>query len=98
MPAYPMLQTLFKNAAVKYYTSLNLDDEELKEKISNFTFESLRNSRRLNLLAKGKTVQEVMDMLGDKNYMSTYKFKKICFISLSWIWKWARHKKVLLYM
>lgn len=77
VPSYPMLQTLLKNAAKRYYeNNKNLTDEEKTEKINAFTFETLRNSRRLNLLAKGNTVQEVMDIIGDKNYMTTYRFKK----------------------
>lgn len=77
VPSYPMLQTLLKNAVKRYYeNNQNLSDEEAKEKINAFTFETLRNSRRLYLLAKGNTVQEVMDIIGDKNYMTTYRFKK----------------------
>lgn len=77
IPSYPMLQTLLKNAAKKYYENKkDLTDEEKVKKIDAFTFETLRNSRRLNLLAKGNTVQEVMDIIGDKNYTTTLRFRK----------------------
>ena len=75
-PSYPMLQTLLKNAAKKYYTEKGFDDKMVKNKVSNFTFETLRNSKRLYLLAQGYTVNQVMNIVGDKNYMSTCRFQK----------------------
>ena len=76
VPSYPMLQTLLKTAAKNYYTTKGLTGDELKQSIDSFTFETLRNSRRLYLLAQGNTVQEVMNIIGDKNYMTTYRFQK----------------------
>ena len=75
-PSYPMLQTLLKNAAKKYYETQDLDADDFKQKVNSFTFETLRNSRRLYLLAQGNTVQQVMNIIGDKNYMTTYRFQK----------------------
>lgn len=75
-PSYPMLQTLLKNTAKKYYTEKGFDDKIIKSKVSNFTFETLRNSKRLYLLAQGYTVNQVMNIVGDKNYMSTCRFQK----------------------
>lgn len=75
-PSYPMLQGLLKKASKKYYTNKGLDDKIVKEKVSNFTFETLRNSKRLYLLAHGYTVPQVMNIIGDKNYMSTCRFQK----------------------
>lgn len=75
-PSYSMMQTLFKNSSKEYYTSKGYEGDVLKNKISNFTFETLRNSRRLYLLAHGNTVNQVMNIIGDKNYMTTYRFQK----------------------
>ena len=49
----------------------------MKAHVGRFTFETIRNSRRVYLLAQGKTVQQVMTLVGDRNYMATYRFVKV---------------------
>ena len=75
-PSYPSLQTLIKNAAKNYYKNAETDQKTVTDKVSNFTFETLRNSKRLYLLSKGYTVNQVMNIIGDKNCMSTCRFQK----------------------
>ena len=76
VPSYPLLQTLLKKTATTYY-SKHYDGDELKSKVSNFTFETIRNSRRVYLMAHGRSVKETMVIVGDRNYMSTYKLQKL---------------------
>lgn len=76
IPSYPSLQTLLKNAARHYYSRKGYEGNDLKYKVGNFTFETLRNSKRLYLLSNGYTVNQVMNIIGDKNYMSTCRFQK----------------------
>lgn len=73
-PSYSLLQTMIKNNAKMYYESNGYKDDELNTKIQQVTFESIRNSRKVYLLSQGYSVNEVMRMCGDKNYMSTYRF------------------------
>lgn len=75
IPSPSVLQTMLKKAAKNYYCT-KYSDEELANKIADFTFETIRNSKRVNLLANGKTVQQVMNIVGDRNYMSTHKFER----------------------
>lgn len=70
------MQTLIKNAAKNYYKNAETDKKTVADKVSNFTFEALRNSKRLYLLSKGYTVNQVMNIIGDKNYMSTCRFQR----------------------
>lgn len=76
IPSYTMIQTTLKKCAKAYYGELYSGDE-LKEHVSNFTFETIRNSRRVYLLAQGKSVPQVMTLVGDRNYMGTHKFLKL---------------------
>lgn len=76
-PSYSVLQTMLKNNAKEYYKNKGFSDIEILDKIKNITFESIRNSRRVYLLSKGYSVNDVMRMCGDKNYMSTYRFDKL---------------------
>lgn len=76
VPSYTMLQTTLKKCAKKYY-SQSYSGDELDVRVGNFTFETIRNSRRVYLLAQGKTVQQVMTLVGDRNYMATYRFVKV---------------------
>ena len=76
-PSYSMLQVMLKNSSKEYYESIGYVDKELSEKLKLVTFESIRNSRKVYLLHNGYSVQEVMRMCGDKNYMSTYRFTKL---------------------
>lgn len=75
-PSYPLLQSLLKQTARNYYGN-KCKGDELKRKVNNFTFEYIRNSRRIYLMAHGKTVPETMNLVGDRNYMSTYKLQKL---------------------
>lgn len=77
VPSYSLLQTMIKGNATNYYLKKGFTDDELSQKVSNVTFESIRNSRKVYLLAQGITVNDVMQMCGDKNYMSTYRFVKL---------------------
>jgi integrase len=76
VPSYTMLQTTLKKCAKAYYGK-SYSGEELNARVGNFTFETIRNSRRVYLLAQGKTVQQVMTLVGDRNYMATYRFVKV---------------------
>lgn len=76
VPSYPLLQSLLKKSARQYYGK-DYEGDEYKQKVSNFTFETIRNSRRIYLMAHGKTVPETMSLVGDRNYMSTYKLNKL---------------------
>lgn len=76
VPSYTMIQTTLKKIAKAYY-SKTYSGKELDEHVGNFTFETIRNSRRVYLLAKGKTVPQVMTLVGDRNYMGTHKFLKL---------------------
>ena len=76
VPSYTMIQTTLKKCAKAYYSKIYSEDE-LKEHVGNFTFENIRNSRRVYLLAHGKTVPQVMTLVGDRNYMGTHKFLKL---------------------
>lgn len=76
-PSYSLLQAMLKSSATNYYKSIYDDIEIVKSKVANFTFENIRNSRRVYLLSKGQSVTEVMQVSGDKNYMSTYRFVKM---------------------
>lgn len=77
VPSYSLLQKMLKESATKYYGTIYEDEAIVSEKCSNFTFESIRNSRKVYLLAQGVPVNDVMQMCGDKNYMSTYRFSKL---------------------
>lgn len=77
VPSYSLLQTMLKENVTNYYLKKGLTEKELSHKISCVTFESIRNSRKVYLLSKGLTVNDVMQMCGDKNYMSTYRFVKL---------------------
>lgn len=77
VPSYSLLQTMLKENVTNYYLKKELTEKELSHKISCVTFESIRNSRKVYLLSKGLTVNDVMQMCGDKNYMSTYRFVKL---------------------
>lgn len=77
VPSYALLQNMLKENAKNYYMSIGLTDDELLAKASKVTFESIRNSRKVYLLAQGIPINNVMQMCGDKNYMSTYRFMKL---------------------
>lgn len=77
IPSYSLLQKMLKDSAKKYYSSVYTDESVIEEKCSIITFESIRNSRKVYLLAQGVPVNDVMSMCGDKNYMSTYRFSKL---------------------
>lgn len=77
IPSYALLQNMLKENAKNYYMSIGLTDDELLAKASKVTFESIRNSRKVYLLAQGIPINNVMQMCGDKNYMSTYRFMKL---------------------
>lgn len=66
---------MLKENAQKYYESLNADN--IDDSISKVTFEVLRNSRKVYLLSKNLQVNDVMQLCGDSNYMSTYRFLKL---------------------
>lgn len=76
-PSYSLLQTMIKNASKSYYQSCGFQGDKLTSKIQNVTFESIRNSRKVFLLANGFSVNDVMKMCGEKNYMSTYRFESL---------------------
>jgi site-specific recombinase XerD len=76
-PSYSSLQTMIKENATNYYKSLGLSDEEVRSKTKNVTFETLRNSRKVYMLANGVPTVEVMSVCGEKNYMGTYRFVKL---------------------
>lgn len=75
VPSYALLHTMLKENAYKYYKSQGVDD--IDDKVSNVTFEILRNSRKVYLLSKGISINDVMQLCGDSNYMSTYRFVKL---------------------
>lgn len=75
VPSYALLHTMLKENAHRYYESLGVDD--INDKISKVTFEILRNSRKVYLLSKGININDVMQLCGDSNYMSTYRFVKL---------------------
>lgn len=77
VPSYALLQTMLKENTKNYYLKQNLSEEKYNKSISNVTFESIRNSRKVYLLSIGVDIREVMQMCGDKNYMSTYRFVKL---------------------
>lgn len=76
-PSYSLLQTMVKNNAKAYYESLGYKGEELLNKIQQVTFESIRNSRKVLLLANGYSVADVMKLCGEKNYMGTHRFEAL---------------------
>lgn len=76
-PSYSLLQTMVKATTKTYYESLGYKGEELLGKIQQVTFETIRNSRKVFLLANGYSVNDVMKLCGEKNYMSTYRFEKL---------------------
>lgn len=76
IPSYNIIQCAMKNNSKEYY-SKKYDEETLKQKVSNFTVENIRNSRKVKLLSEGYTVTQVMTMLKESNYMSVCKFKKL---------------------
>lgn len=77
VPSYALLQTMVKENAKNYYLKQGLDEEKYLEKVSNVTFESIRNSRKVYLLSRGIDIKDVMQICGDRNYMSTYRFIKL---------------------
>lgn len=77
VPSYSILQYMLKGSSTRYYENKFDDVNEIKEKVSRFTFENIRNSRRVYLLAIGKDIRDVMNFCGDKNYMSVYRFQKL---------------------
>lgn len=77
VPSYSILQYMLKGSSTRYYESKFDDVDEIKEKVSKFTFENIRNSRRVYLLAMGKDIRDVMNFCGDKNYMAVYRFQKL---------------------
>jgi len=76
-PGYPVINTALKKAAEKYYKKLGITGEELEEKISDFTTESIKSSLRVYLFSKGLSTNEVMSLLGEKNYAFCNKSKKL---------------------
>lgn len=76
-PSYSVLQTMVKNTAKSYYENLDFVGNELNEKVQQVTFESIRNSRKVYLLSQGYSVNDVMKMCGEKNYMSTHRFENL---------------------
>lgn len=77
VPSYALLQNMLKENVKNYYMSLGLTDAELLVKLSKVTFESIRNSRKVYLLSQGVSINNVMQLCGDRNYMSTYRFVKL---------------------
>lgn len=77
VPSYSLLHTLFKENAKAYYSELGMSGSELENKVSKFSFENIRNSRKVYLLSQGISINTVMQMCGDKNYMSTHRFVKL---------------------
>lgn len=77
VPSYSLLHKMLKQSAMKYFSSIGMADDELNGNISKFSFENIRNSRKVYLLANGISVNDVMCMCGDKNYMSTHRFVKL---------------------
>lgn len=77
VPSYSLLHTMVKDNAKIYYEKQGFSGEELDDKISKFSFENIRNSRKVYLLAHGFDVSEVMKSCGDKNYMSTHRFARL---------------------
>lgn len=75
-PSYSILQVMLKSNVLAYYKSMGQSATEANESSKNITFETIRNSRKVYLLSKGYSVNEVMQMCGDNNYMSTHRFSK----------------------
>ena len=68
---------MVKTNAETYYKANCTDLTEVKEKVKLVTFETIRNSRKVYLLSQGVSTQDVMQLSGDKNYMSTHRFSKL---------------------
>ena len=77
IPSYSLLQVMVKTNAETYYKANCTDLTEVKEKVKLVTFETIRNSRKVYLLSQGVSTQDVMQLSGDKNYMSTHRFSKL---------------------
>lgn len=75
-PSYSILQTMLKTNVLAYYESMGQSATEASESSKNITFETIRNSRKVYLLSKGYSVNDVMHLCGDNNYMSTHRFSK----------------------
>lgn len=74
-PSYGMLHSMLKNSATNYYKANGVSN--IRECVGKITFENIRNSRKVYLLSEGYSVNDVMQLCGDKNYMSTYRFNKL---------------------
>ena len=74
-PSYGLLHNMLKNSATSYYEGKGVSN--IKECVAKVTFENIRNSRKVYLLSQGYSVNDVMLLCGDKNYMSTYRFNKL---------------------
>lgn len=76
-PQYPVVQYSLKRVAEKYFRMNGFEGKELEERISEFTTETIKNSRRVYLFAQGLSTAEVMTELDDKNFALCNKSKKL---------------------
>ncbi len=76
-PQYPVVQNSLKKVAEKYFKEKGFDGKELEERVSEFTTESVKNSRRVYLFSQGLSTAEVMIKLDDKNFALCNKSKKL---------------------
>ena len=76
-PQYSVIQTTLKKVSTKYFKSLGFDGQELAERVSDFTTESIKNSKRVYLFHKGLSTSAIMAELDDKNYALCNKSRRL---------------------
>lgn len=79
-PGYSVLQTMIKDCSEVYYKNKGFHGNDLNVMIKNVTFETIRNSRKVYLLANGFSINDIMRICDEKNYMSTYRFNNLVLI------------------